>query len=614
MAYVKVKLIKHSEELINYSYRKLEPGDPVDTEGCPPLASGTLAEFRAVRAQHNFKEGNNEVFHIVQSWDENESKKITPQTVNSIGRKLVEDYFKGHQFCVITHTDTGKLHNHIIVNSIHMETGKAIEHKFKHLHELRKISDKLCLERGLHVINKEANERKERIPQKVQNMARNGRESWLLDLRTKADFARYLSVSFDQYKDYLDAFGIEARIEDKNISYFYPGRTKAKRGSKLGKAYDKEGLSKQFRENDERFKKHPEIRAQLLSAQEQLSKNPRQTLQTTDDILTRAGVQTDQAVKDYAKFTKNKRRAPDERPLSEKELSSEIISSNEVRKARRSIIEYCKENNIALSTNKFGQTTLKDRSYVVINDDIATNNKNGTRGSLIDFVAAHHGISLLQAVGKINGSQSPELFAKHYGDIKRKFTSFYIPKPDQMPHAQATEHLGKFLKSVGSHPHLADDLLKFQRAEVSKKGVIRLFADSDSSGTYEFHQGSDNKWSQKKQGEFRAPFFSRSARRNIISLFLDPLTFVKSRSSLSTGASQGNGMLVLMEPNKEVVDQYLNQNPGVKRIQVVTPKHKSLSQSELDFFGVLKQKLHDRGIEVTSVSQEKALSHEGLSL
>lgn len=614
MAYVKVKLVKHAEELIRYSYRKVVPGDPIETSNCPPNAEGTLAEFEAVRTQHNFKKGNNTVCHIVQSWDEHESQKLSPKDVNTMGRRLVEDYFKGHQFCVLTHTDTGKYHNHIIVNTIHMETGKAIEHKFKHLHELRKISDKLCLEKGLHVINKEANERKERIPQKVQNMARNGRESWLLDLRTKADFARYLAVSFDQYKDYLDAFGIEARIEDKNISYFYPGRSKPKRGSKLGKAYDKAGLAKQFQENDERFNRHPEIKAQLLSAQAELSKRPRQTLQTTDDVLTRAGIQTDQAVKDYTAFTKNKRRTPDERPLSEKELSSEIISSNEVRKARRSIVDYCKENNIALSTNKFGQMTLKDRSYIVIQDDIAINNKNGTRGSLIDFVAAHHGISLLQAVGKINGSQSPELFAKHYGDIKRKFTSFYIPKPDQMPHSEATEHLGKFLKSVGAHPHLAVDLMKFQRAEVSKKGLIRFFAESDSNGTYEYTENSDKKWSAKKQGEFRAPFFSRSARRNLLTLFLDPLAFVKGRSSLSQGAFQGNGTLVLMEPSKEIVDRYLDQNPAVKKIQVVTPKHKGLSQTELDFFGVLKQKLHERGIEVTSMSQEKALSHDGLSL
>ena len=147
-----------------------------------------------------------------------------------------------------------------------MESGKQIPHKFLHLHELRKINDRLCLARGLQIPNKDANERKARIPDRVQNMVRMGKQSWLYDIMNKADVARHLATSYDQYTDYLDAFGVRTRVEDKNITYFYPGRSRGKRGDNLGKHYDKPGLEAQFKKNDERFQAHPEIRDQLLKS------------------------------------------------------------------------------------------------------------------------------------------------------------------------------------------------------------------------------------------------------------------------------------------------------------------------------------------------------------
>ena len=614
MAIVKILPSNNAAYLLSYAINHGQPGDPRDSQSCPPDPEGAIAEFKAVRDQYDFKDGRREALHIIQSWNEVDSQKLTPKAINEMGRQLVEEYFKGHQFVVATHTDTGKHHNHIVVNVINMETGKAVENKFKHLYELRKINDRLCLEKGLRIPNHEAARRKDRIPQKVQNMVRAGRESWLMDIRNKADVARFLATSFDQYKNYLDAFGITARIEDTNISYFYPGRKKPKRGDNLGKAYDKPGLAKQFQLNDQRFMAKPEVREDLIRAAGQISQNPTRHLHNSNDLLIHSGVHPNELPKDYTAYTKNKRRHQNEIPLSERELSSQIISADEIRKAKRSILDYCKENNIALGVDQQGRTTLKNRSYIVIQDDLAINKRNGTRGNLIDFVAAHHKLTLLQAVAKINGTGTPTTFEKEFGRIKRKYTAFYIPKADQMEYPKSLEHLGRFLKSIGGNHKIANDLLKHQRAEVSKGGVIRLFGDADPGGAYEFIESPDKQWKEKKHGEFRNPFFHRPPRREKLFLYLEPKHYLAEKNAILSDSSHRDGILALMEPNKDAVDNYLGLHPTIKRIEIVSPRHRTIPQQELDFFGVLKKKLHERGIEVSMSSRDKSKSHEGPDL
>ena len=82
-----------------------------------------------------------------------------------------------------------------------------------------------------------------------------------------------------------------------------------------------------------------------------------------------------------------------------------------------------------------------------------------------------------------------------------------------------------------------------------------------------------------------------------MTLFLDPKSYLKGGSSnLFDARHHRDGILVLMEPNKAVVDRYLTENPGVNKVHCVTPKGRGLVQSELDFFGVLKSHLATRGI------------------
>ena len=90
-------------------------------------------------------------YQIRQSFKPGE---ITPEKANEIGYELAMRFTKGkHAFTVCTHTDKAHIHNHIIFNSIALD-GKKKFRDFRHSGmTVGRISDILCSENGLSIIN-----------------------------------------------------------------------------------------------------------------------------------------------------------------------------------------------------------------------------------------------------------------------------------------------------------------------------------------------------------------------------------------------------------------------------------------------------------------------------
>lgn len=89
-------------------------------------------------------------FHIIQSFAPGEG---TPQTIHNLGLEFAKRAF-GERFEVVvaTHLNTGCLHNHYVVNSVSFMDGKKYYDNNESYARLRKISDDLCREYGLSVI------------------------------------------------------------------------------------------------------------------------------------------------------------------------------------------------------------------------------------------------------------------------------------------------------------------------------------------------------------------------------------------------------------------------------------------------------------------------------
>lgn len=106
--------------------------------GVHPRAA--VSEFARVRKAHGKEKGFIQGYCLVQSFDHAELDPANPvdwEKANELGRAVAADRFPGHQVIVVTQRDGdgttggrngrgGALHNHIIVNAVHTETGRSI--------------------------------------------------------------------------------------------------------------------------------------------------------------------------------------------------------------------------------------------------------------------------------------------------------------------------------------------------------------------------------------------------------------------------------------------------------------------------------------------------------
>lgn len=72
----------------------------------------------------------------------------------TIADKFMDKNFPGHESFAGVHTDKNHLHIHIIANSVNFENGKKIHLDDNDLERFKSISDQLCTEQGLSVIDR----------------------------------------------------------------------------------------------------------------------------------------------------------------------------------------------------------------------------------------------------------------------------------------------------------------------------------------------------------------------------------------------------------------------------------------------------------------------------
>lgn len=128
-------------------------------------------------------------YQIRQSFKPGE---VTPEEANAIGYELAQRFTKGHHaFIVATHIDKAHIHNHIIYNSTSLDCTRKFKDFFYSGIALRRVSDRICLEHGLSIIEpKPYDKRKKRteypqrisarseIQEAIDSVLREKPESW----------------------------------------------------------------------------------------------------------------------------------------------------------------------------------------------------------------------------------------------------------------------------------------------------------------------------------------------------------------------------------------------------------------------------------------------------
>ena len=97
------------------------------------------------------KRTGNIAYHAYQSFKTGE---VSPELAHKIGVELAQRMWSEHQVIVATHFNTGTYHNHFVVNSVNIFNGKKFDCNKGAYYHFRELSDELCREYGLTVIER----------------------------------------------------------------------------------------------------------------------------------------------------------------------------------------------------------------------------------------------------------------------------------------------------------------------------------------------------------------------------------------------------------------------------------------------------------------------------
>ena len=255
---------------------KTEAGKYISFYECDPatVAAEFLlakASYKAVTGREQKKGSDVLCYQIRQSFYPGE---ITPEEANRISYELAMHWTKGrHAFIVTTHTDKQHIHSHIYYNSTTLDCTRKFRNFWGSSFALRRLSDRLCLENGLSIVENPKPRSKgkfrnygewqagQKKPLTYQDRLRAAIDTALA--KRPADFPAFLSL--------MEQAGYEFKQQRGVISFRAPGQERFTRlrSDTLGEGYSE-----------------TDIRA-ALSGSRQRPGQPRQKISLAIDIQSR---------------------------------------------------------------------------------------------------------------------------------------------------------------------------------------------------------------------------------------------------------------------------------------------------------------------------------------
>lgn len=255
---------------------KTENGKYISSYECDPAT--VAAEFLLAKASYKAMTGREQkkgsdvlCYQIRQSFYPGE---ITPEEANRISYELAMRWTKGrHAFIVTTHTDKQHIHSHIYYNSTTLDCTRKFRNFWGSSFALRRLSDRLCLENGLSIVENPKPRSKgkfrnygewqagQKKPLTYQDRLRAAIDTALA--KKPADFPEFLSL--------MEQAGYEVKQRRGAVSFRAPGQERFTRlrSDTLGEGYSE-----------------TDIRA-TLSGSRQRPGQPRQKISLAIDIQSR---------------------------------------------------------------------------------------------------------------------------------------------------------------------------------------------------------------------------------------------------------------------------------------------------------------------------------------
>lgn len=199
------------------------------------------------------KEGGRLAYHGYQSFREGDGE-MTAEKAHAIGVKLAEELW-GDRFEVVvaTHLNTGHLHNHYVVNSVSLTDGYKYRRTIADYHRMREVSDRLCREAHLHVVEIPGVSRGKNYGE--WSAEKKGRYTVRGRIRDDIDYAIAASRCEQDFANMMKEMGYEFKFYSKNGTELVhpgikpPGAKSFFRFSSLGENYEFETIRRRVIEN-----------------------------------------------------------------------------------------------------------------------------------------------------------------------------------------------------------------------------------------------------------------------------------------------------------------------------------------------------------------------------
>jgi len=147
--------------------------------------------------------------------------------------------FKDYEVVVATHQNTNHIHNHFIINSVSFKTGKKYNNNRTNLAKLRQISDSLCEEYGLSVLDEDMGY-KNTYKHKVVN------NDYYKTLKDDLDGVISYSVTLKQVMDRMKLLGYKSYSRNGVITIYRDDYDKVRIEKAFGNDYSKDRINERL--------------------------------------------------------------------------------------------------------------------------------------------------------------------------------------------------------------------------------------------------------------------------------------------------------------------------------------------------------------------------------
>ncbi len=186
-------------------------------------------------------------YHMYQSFAEGE---VDAKTAHEIGVKLAEEVF-GDRFeaLVATHLNTDHFHNHIVINAVSFKDGRKYNDCKESYARIREVSDRLCREYGLSVIEHPKDKGMTYGEWKTEQ---EGVPTLRSSIRAAINVAIKCSVTMPQFVNAMVDMGFIIDESGKHAKIRHAGTERFVRFKSLGEGYSIEDIVRRVYANNGR--------------------------------------------------------------------------------------------------------------------------------------------------------------------------------------------------------------------------------------------------------------------------------------------------------------------------------------------------------------------------